>query len=512
MKTKKLLSVVLSLALVFSMIPAFGIAAYADEGETPDGAQAIVTPETIWFNNEFGLEKGDALYNDGDTLTVVKFADLPKGVGYAYYNKAGVLELHNLKVPENKALTIEANAYEPLEGEYTDELDFLQKMLYNEENNIRKCNTVYVQIFGDNELEGHFTSEPLEFYGLDAVFSCGGFGGSLDITNEYEYGIYCDNLTVLSGKYSFLTASDAIKVKNNLTINGGEFTCEESCFAESENGNININGGKIELSGANNNLWAGNKISVNGGILRIAESGYYGFYADYVLINGGSVEIINEDESNCYGIFAGKGFIMEKGSLKISYSDYGVFTNGNLAVNGGTIDVAKAETIGLYSGKDITLKNCMAKLENICEYDVEDCHYGVYALGDVDIDSAVINVKAAKNAIKTDSGTITIADSDVKALSDYEDSDFTAISPKAVIEGRPLIYAGDTEKTAKILADKTKNGDYRFVHITKGQNNIPVIQSIQKTFVKLIAVIGGIKAGKFLIKAALLKNLLAKIF
>jgi len=147
----------------------------------------------------------------------------------------------------------------------------------------------------------------------DGRLNMTGSGGTLTIDSTDGWGIGVERVTINNGVYNISSGSDGI----------------------SSNGGIAINGGSVAISTSSSSGIYGyhSDVSINGGTVTIAAGGSAGIEADNITISGGTVAI----NTLANGIIASYNVAISGGTVAINAGDDGIYTEwGNITLSGGS--------------------------------------------------------------------------------------------------------------------------------------------------------------------------------
>ncbi len=322
---KKILSLILSIALVFSCAPAFSVTAFAEE-------------DYITFLKKIRVNAGQYVNSDGDIVNEEP-AD-----NYIYYEGNGKITLKNAVFSWDKDAAI-----------YSEGKD------------------VYVTLIGENKFENTSNANNC----LEIIF------GTLYISGEGSLssgrGIFCEEF-VLSG--GTLDLGGSVDSSGDITVSGGNINiagASGSGMKAMSDGNISITGGNVTVSGGLYGLYSvGGDISVTRGKVTATVS-TYGLYSSNgkVSVTGGEVELTvtgtgsTEKAINGSPVFISEDMQIVEGSpeekyVKITPKDYinilGQKVNAGYYVNsyGNIVNEEPADNYIYYEGDGkITLKNAV---------------------------------------------------------------------------------------------------------------------------------------------------------
>ncbi len=287
MKKRKMLSWVISLALIFSITSAFVITSNANEGD----------PAEVGSTENLGIEKNlqvDATYDPTTVKVVVNGATLedgdyiksdktskegntktqPAGSGYLWYHEGRLLlnsYSRSMKSDSYGAIVIEPKKNTSV--------------------------TLYVDIIGQNTISTDMIAFRGECYDImnnsvKFVFSEKEKGACLQIYNTNLSCIVTPEIEINSGKYILNSTNkdmrESINGYKNLTINGGEIRIE-GAEAGMGGDHLIINGGHIEINNCNTGIGS-NNVLITGGQIEISNTNR-GIYSNQVNINNGIVDI-----------------------------------------------------------------------------------------------------------------------------------------------------------------------------------------------------------------------------
>ncbi|MCQ2462938.1 MAG: carbohydrate-binding domain-containing protein [Clostridia bacterium] len=179
--------------------------------------------------------------------------------------------------------------------------------------------------------------------------------GSLTVKSEYQHGIVCNDVLVVSGgKVTVEAVQDAIHANDSVRIREAELDItagDDAITAKNDEKTsfIYVESGKINISSCYEGIES-YKITVDGGEINISptddglnsagtdsESGIY--------VNGGNISVINPDGRDADGFDSNSSIYINGGSVFISVSqnggscalDYGSENGGKCFINGGTV-------------------------------------------------------------------------------------------------------------------------------------------------------------------------------
>ena len=267
--TKKLLSAVLSVAMLLSLVPAASLTAWADNAAVTyldaDGNEQTCTEYTVFDSSMTMIEEAG--------WYVVK-ENVP--ISGEMYISADV----NLILCDRATLTVTAETYGGAVNGY-------------------KNLTIYAQSTGEDMGGLSVTNQQSYGYALD--FSDGSIiinGGKISATGGIS--IYNGDITINGGNVTaagVYTNGICASTNNNLTINGGTVTVsttDNSHGGIEMGGNVIVNGGTVSAIGGYNSALCSTGVTVSGGALTVATtmSGTYGINCENkgdVTISGGEL-------------------------------------------------------------------------------------------------------------------------------------------------------------------------------------------------------------------------------
>jgi len=488
MKKRKFLSILLTLALVFSMTSAFTCAVYADVGDTNtdqqleaseqlDTAYIPVCPKSVKVNN-IALEKGQFIYADS---TAAQNGVINTSKGYAYYNN-GTLTLHNFELTNVEGHS--AILYEATEEDTSNALNIV----------LEGANVITMKDFDAEETHTDF--DAIDVGDLNLTISAKTAGASLKIkSNDGFYGsgevIDVDSISALSFELLSGNLDITAGVNSGCDSNNNYYYYDTAIFTTY--GDIVISGGSLNINKACNGLYASDAVKINGGIITIGDrnveentitgNAIYTYY-DSVLINGGTVSLNN---INGYGICSDNSVIIKGGSLNINNTgSNGIYVDyGDLILRNCTVSLCDAGDEGEYTGIYVDYGDAI--IENSSLSIINSGWDGISAYGSVNISDSVVNITAKVDGIWAES-EIKVSNSDVKVLSKSEDKGNFAFYPTVTVAGNPIVFAGATEATSKRVFDVNKK-DYQFVHIYK--DDVKAGAYISNIFDKILSLFGG---------------------
>jgi len=355
---KRILSVILTLAMVFSMVPAFGMSIDAEEITTaPVGNTAVYLPS------------GVTLPTGADANTIVNQMDadtteLGTTGETAWYAAEGELTLNGPAMVNGDVHLILA--------------DGCQLTIPDAEDTcpIMVADGSSLTIYGQSanvETVGQIIAVPT--HGVAAVCPCGEEGtgnliingGKIDFTVANNDTIIVHDFKMAGG---FLTANGdtGIIVLDSCEISGGKVSIqsvgngivsysenEESSVVISDgdvnitgsgydNGieaqNVVIGGGKVTATGKNSGIYAYNDIIVSDGVVDVSgDEAALNAIGD-VTISGGDVKLTQNDEgASLFAITSDEGNINVSGGVIEAFPMYGLMRaeNGEIHITGGEL-------------------------------------------------------------------------------------------------------------------------------------------------------------------------------
>lgn len=232
--------------------------------------------------------------------------------------------------------------------------------------NVINAKNVYIEVLGDNTLEGTVNEEiDAAIYSKDDLFFEG--TGVLNITSNMDAIGGSDDITFYSGTYNIASSDEGIKGKDSVTIIDGIFNIksngdaikttneEEKGYIVIKNGTINIeskcdgitSSGDLQIENGSFNIKTGDgakqttKIGFESNLSKNNES-LKGLKADKnIMINGGTFNINTEDDS----IHSNSDIIITKGEFTLSSSEDGIHADGLVEINNGTFSIISSEGI-----------------------------------------------------------------------------------------------------------------------------------------------------------------------
>lgn len=352
MKGKKLLSFVLSLALVLGMGVAFTIMSCAEE---PDAAVTPVTPASIYIDGQ-EVEKGEYYYSG----SVHPDAPGPEVyTGYAYYKNNGHLELHDLQ------LTTDDNETDAVHDNTKYGNNDIHAAVYAIGGG--DVNTLYIDLFGNSNITAHNYNYWYDDYGwysnpykpdgiyakdLELIISEDSEGGSLTVLSEID-GIVGAGIEVLSGNIE-VTASDEEEFsgfyssKGDILFSGGKITVKSAYNGIFANDVVRVDGADVTVeTAANDGIYAGDSVAIKSGSALVKYAGNYGVVTEVVSVYGGKLEITKAGDD---GIYAEEAVDVNGGDIKITEAvDNGIYVEygGDVTVANGKILIEKAGDNGI---------------------------------------------------------------------------------------------------------------------------------------------------------------------
>ncbi len=353
MKKRKILSWILSLALVFSMTSAFVVTASANEGDPADSGSTenLGIEKVLQLDGAYAPTKVDCVevngveLHDGQYIYYYKTYDdgpesdmrvdtPPAASGYAWYHD-GRLELNSFKLEAVSEYAIYA------------------------ESDDDSIPTLYIDIIGQNSI-------------------------SMDSSNGDD-AIYADGAYLVFSK----NEKDASL----------EIDCQENENDAIEAEYIKINSGKYIIKDANCGIYVHYDVLINDGSIQIEDSEYGLYSCERTIINGGKI-----DTKNCYyGIYSNSSVNIYDAEIDISgCTETGIYADNNIIIDGGNIVTSGGEC-GIHSDSsldiydsEITIKGILAKTDGFA--------YGIRAFDDVNIDGGKITIKdiTAKSSAEYD--------------------------------------------------------------------------------------------------------------
>lgn len=459
MKKRRLLGILLSLALMMTMMLALSLTAYA-----VDATEYGVWIGDTQITSENLSGQGWSYDVASHTLTLNKFSY--SGAGHQWdRNMAAIYAENDLAIQVKGTNTVECNAH--------------------------SSNWVY-GIYGEKKLT-------IDGDGI-LTFPTSGIDYSI-ATNNGDLTV--DNATINThGKLYGFNVSNG-----NIYIKGGSITSEDSSRA-----NVNVSAGNLEISDATVNISGkaeginvtgktiinsgivtstseeGNgicvfgKFEVNGGSVRTYSLRSSSIDADSLEMNGGLLEATGKGNKN--GIYVDKGDAVINSGTVIASGRDGIYTRRSICINGGEV-CATSLGKGIYASNDVTINRgaviatgtdsgiCADENVTVIGGDVEATATGagasgIYAYNNVTIKGGNVTASgkskgtysgiAAKKKVIINDGTVTASSNYAGIVSvDSNDITVTGGSVKAIggydgiwsSDGKVAITGGNVSSVGK---------------------------------------------------------------
>lgn len=477
MKKTRFFTVLLTLALVLGLSAALTVAVCAD---TADGAET--TPAKVYINDST-LMPGEYYYKTGDSFKTD--SKLPFGVrNYAYYNRSGVLELHDfsIKYDGNETETVIMVVAGDPEAE----------------------STFQIKLYGQNKVvmdEADFTKAI--FAGtLDLVISANNSLAGLNVITEGD-GITGESITVKSGNITVDSKGIAFfTLGGDINITGGNIKVVDSIYGLCTMGDVRISGGNTDITAQIENYIDFGTDSEKA--LTKAEASEKKLSGEQI----GDVYYLDSEAIRTY-----QQFYMTGGTLTVNARNNGIAVlESPLVVTGGKIIVNKVGDNGLecdygdimITGGEIIVREAGKNGLFAGAYDVEDQESSINISG-----AKVSVVKAGEYGLKA-TGGIMISNSDVEAFSaDKENGAAFNVSPE--ISGSSAVNAGPGALIALPVPQNADLSGYAYAHIYPGKTQSSIIAKINDAAKTIITWLSGFSAGTSLFKSIISKLLIPLI-
>ena len=290
MMKKRLLSILLSLALILGLMPGMGLTAYAAD------------PDPVKYLDANGVEQEITKYTEVDFWT--KFED----DGY-YVVKTDIDFRETLSIKANVKLILCNGAkltVNPMFGEGI-------KIYEN------KTLEVYAQSKEISTMGELSTQSSSDGYGIKSEGNLTINGGNVKAEGRYGINSY-GNLTINGGNVKAEGSSAGIISTGILTVNGGSLNASStngygiaSYYQDGQDGvGVIINGGTVTASGKLG-VQATGGVTISGGTVSATGMQAPGIYAPSVTINGGSVTASSPNKAFDANITLGTGVIVSAG-------------------------------------------------------------------------------------------------------------------------------------------------------------------------------------------------------
>ncbi len=502
MKKRKILSWVLSIALVFSMTSAFVVTVNADQEETNeiqsleknlqlDGAYEPTTVSSVTVNG-VTLEPGEYIMSEASDKETGKSTTAPEGSGYAYFN-GGHLVLNGFNLTDLTNYAISATSTE---------------------NDIR---TLYIDIIGQNEFTT--TTRPEDvcdvIHGdnVNFILSEKEAKASLQVTTCKE-NCKCitnnGNIIINSGDYTFNNPHGDALWTNEAIINGGKLEVFDSYYGIYAKNRAFINGGTIKISDPVVGIVSSKLLSITGGKINITGGSIGLSVRGSIAVDGLNTDIMISDVDN--GILSQFGtFTMNGGYIKVSHAERnGIeLSTGDFTMNGGYIMVSDVDEDGFsLSDGCFTMNGGKILMSDIEGYGMQFDGYGGYC--EAIINNATVDIESTEDAIYC-TIPVKINNSNVKAQSTTDDHGHYAIYPSVELTGNHTVYAGSTPADKELITSNDSLGTYQYVEIINEQTNFNnILGSIFSNITKLFTSTSKFNLGSML-SYLLIGKLLIKI-
>lgn len=476
MKKRKLLSIVLSLALVFSMTAAFTVASSAGDGN--DTTVPFVPANNITVCGKSLDAETPYLYIDKTTNEYVNAANLANYStgGYVFYNKLGKLELHNFVLDGSKLEydTSNHHYYEPITAN----------------NDTRpETTTLSIMLFGKNKLYLSTNGQGAIIANNSVVeINAGDATGSL-YSNSYiggGNGITINSGTIyLDAKSSGNSTDPALNTigwggwnkKGAVAIKGGFVTIDGFKKGITSDEQVSISNASLTINNSIDAIWAEAEASIGSGSVNINNFSGNAIYSnDNVNIYGGTVYIseYNGNTGNCgNGILADNVNISGQALVTITDKDEPIGERGITALNNLNITGGQLYISGFHSGVFMG----------------PNWKRG----GNIVIKDAVVKITAPNDGIGGDPDSFTIENSDVEILSTATVTGKYAFWAAPNIVGNPIIKAGDNKFNAVYVKATDLVNKYQYVYISKDTSKI--WSNISSAISNIGTLISGAKIG-----------------
>jgi len=507
MKKRKILSWVLSIALVFSMTSAFVVTVNADQEETNeiqsleknlqlDGAYEPTTVSSVTVNG-VTLEPGEYIMSEASDKETGKSTTAPEGSGYAYFN-GGHLVLNGFNLTDLTNYAISATSTE---------------------NNIR---TLYIDIIGQNEFtttDSKDAGDVIRGENVNFILSEKEANASLKVTTFGKDG-HCinnninnnGNIIINSGEYTLETKGGKALYANDAIINGGNLKVLSAHIGIKATNRTLINGGTINISNCNYGIGCDNFLSITGGKINITD-GYTGLTVERgsIAVDGLNTDIkISHVEATGICLLSGT-FTMNGGYIKVSHAERnGIeLSTGDFTMNGGYIMVSDVDEDGFsLSDGCFTMNGGKILMSDIEGYGMQFDGYGGYC--EAIINNATVDIESTEDAIYC-TIPVKINNSNVKAQSTTDDHGHYAIYPSVELTGNHTVYAGSTPADKELITSNDSLGTYQYVEIINEQTNFNnILGSIFSNITKLFTSTSKFNLGSML-SYLLIGKLLIKI-
>jgi hypothetical protein len=399
---KKILALLLALALVATLTACSGTSAEATSVSSPSGISYITLKgKSVALN-------GNGAIIDGSTVTITSGGT---------YSISGTLKDGQIIVNTREAedinlvlngVDITCSTSAPIY--IINAQDTIITLADGTENRVTDGET-YV-------LEDEESNEPNAAIFSKADLTIEG-DGSLTVNASYNNGIQSkDDLEINGGTITVNAVNDAIKGRDSITIDDANITLKaggdgmQSDNDEDEGeGNISIGGGVIDITSVEDGIQANTVLTITGGTITISSGGGS--------INGSTRtgaegidwsrwnlddDLTDDSDGSAKGLKSGDNLTISGGTITIDSSDDSIHSNDTIIINDGIITMA--------SGDD-----------------------GIHADSALEINGGEISITKSYEGIE--SSVITINDGDIHVVSSDDGMNLVGGVDGSSINGRP---------------------------------------------------------------------------
>lgn len=226
--------------------------------------------------------------------------------------------------------------------------------------------------------------------------------GSLTVTCAEGHGIVSkDDLKIASGMLTVDAAKQGLSGKDSVSIAGGTITITAGTDAihsenadDAEKGMITILGGSVTAGSGSDGIDATGAVSIEGGSLNITAGGGADSVSRYASGRGGWSQS-GSSASGGKGIKSDVSVTVSGGTVNVDSADDAIHTDGDVTISGGTVTLKSGDD-GIHADASLTISGGSVTVSNSYE--------GLEA-ADIVIEAGEISVTASDDGLNAAGGS-----------------------------------------------------------------------------------------------------------